>query len=56
MVERTLNWAGHSIETIAAMYETDKAAQEAEEGLINLQYVWSAAEAEGYERSVDDSV
>ena len=25
MADRELNWAGHSIETIAAMYETDAA-------------------------------
>jgi hypothetical protein len=50
---RTLNWAGHSIETIAAWYESDMAALERSQGLIHEDYIWSAWRAEVKEMGLD---
>ena len=46
MKGRPLNWFGWSIETIAAVYESNMAAEEAHKGLVNNDYIWSAWRAE----------
>lgn len=50
-----LNWYGWSTETIAAVYESDMAAKEAEQGLINKDYAWSAFRAEQIEQEMDET-
>ena len=45
-MKRALNWFGWSIETIAAVYETDAAVKEMERGEVDINYVWAAARAE----------
>jgi len=53
---RPLNWYGWSIETIAAVYESDAAAREAQDNPENesLQQYWvSAWQAEGRELELD---
>jgi hypothetical protein len=50
---RQLNWFGWSIETIAAVYETDMAAKEAEQGLVNNEYIWAAWRAEAEQGKLD---
>lgn len=55
MSSRRLNWYGWSIYTIAAVYETDAAAREYEEGLINVDYIWSAWAAEQKELELDNA-
>jgi hypothetical protein len=44
--EYLVNWFGWDLPTIAASYETDMACVENEQGLINREYIWSAARAE----------
>jgi hypothetical protein len=53
MMPRPLNWFGWSIETIAAVYETDMAAKEAEQGIVSWDYFWAAANAELLEGGFD---
>lgn len=43
---RVLNWAGHSLETIAAMYESDAACRELDAGAVDWGYLDAAAKAE----------
>lgn len=50
---RDLNWFGWSADTRAAVYETDAAAREYEQGLVNLDYVWTAWRAESQEDDKD---
>src|SRR5581483_10128561 len=55
MTDRELNWAGYSIQTIAAMYESDAAAREAGHNpspSANAYWV-SAWRAEEHERQLD---
>jgi hypothetical protein len=56
-MQRKLNWFGWSVETIAAVYETDMAAIEVEQGLTNHEYLWAAWRAEREQGQLDaDSV
>jgi hypothetical protein len=41
-----VNWFGWDLPTIAAVYESNKAAKECVEGLVNIKYVNAAAQAE----------
>ncbi|MGS2592261.1 hypothetical protein [Streptomyces hebeiensis] len=50
---RKLNWFGWSIYTIAAVYETDMAAKELKQNLVNEEYLWSAYRAEAQEVEKD---
>lgn len=50
---RDKNWYGWSIETIAAVYESNMAAKEYEQNLVDLEYVWAAARAEEMENRID---
>lgn len=50
---RSLNWYGWSIHTIAAVYETDAAAEESEQGLVSQEYVWAAWSAEDQQARLD---
>jgi hypothetical protein len=43
---RELNWAGHSLETIAAMYESDAAAKELGRGELSWGYLEAAFSVE----------
>lgn len=55
--DRRLNWAGHSIEAIAAMYESDsaaRAAMAAPEDESAQAYWQSAWRAENNERQLDE--
>jgi hypothetical protein len=52
-LSRPLNWFGWSIETIAAVYETDMAAKEAELGLVNNECLWAAWRAEAEQNALD---
>lgn len=58
MVEglRSLSWFGWSIETVAAMYETDSATRECEEGEVDINYVYAATLAEGAEHDKDSEI
>jgi hypothetical protein len=51
--ERKLNWYGWSIYTIAAVYESDAAAHEVEDGLVNMGYLTAACFAEQKELELD---
>lgn len=53
MMTRELNWFGWSIETIAAVYETDAAACEWAAGEVSEEYLWAAWEAERLEGESD---
>jgi hypothetical protein len=46
MDESAVNWFGWDIATIAATYESNMAAKEVEEGLIDNSYMWAAFRAE----------
>ncbi len=48
-----LNWFGWSTETISAVYETDMACREWEQGLVNKAYFQTACDAELYELELD---
>jgi hypothetical protein len=50
---RKLNWFGWSIETIAAVYETDQAVREYQQGLVNSDYWVAAAYAEFKQAELD---
>lgn len=52
-MDRELNWFGWSIDTIAAVYETDQAVRESESGQSGLDYVWAAHRAEEMQHSLD---
>ncbi|MGX9924127.1 hypothetical protein ACWIG4_30235 [Streptomyces sp. NPDC002248] len=49
---RELNWAGHSVETIAAEYETDAALAEVNNDMNN-SYFQAAFRAEFESREID---
>lgn len=54
---RVRNWAGYSIETIAAIYESDAAAREAELAPDNpsAQAYWESAwQAEDHQHGLDE--
>lgn len=53
-MKRELNWYGWSIYTIAAVYESDAAAHEVEQGLVNVDYMVAAFEAEKMELERDE--
>jgi hypothetical protein len=53
MQPRPLNWFGWSIETIAAVYESDAACVEFESGVGSESYIYSAFRAEEAERDLD---
>ena len=53
MQPRPLNWFGWSIETRAAISDSYTAAKEAELGLVNNEYIWSAFRAEQIEQELD---
>lgn len=54
MTSRELNWAGNSIYTVAAIYETDAAAREFEEDLVSWRYMEAAWLAEQSEMLLDE--
>ena len=51
-----LNWFGWSTETIAAVYETNQAAVELAEDLVNEQYLMAAFNAERIEDEKDKEI
>lgn len=53
--ERSLNWYGWSIYTLAAVYESDAAAHEYEKGLVNMGYFSAALKAELQELGLDNA-
>lgn len=54
-MERELNWHGWSIETFAAVYETDSATEELERGEVDQNYWQAACAVEFAEVEIDRS-
>ena len=50
---RELNWFGWSVETIAAVYETDAAYEDFKRGEVDMEYVWAAWRAEADQNELD---
>lgn len=50
---RVPNWYGWSIYTIAAVYESDQAAREAQEGLVSMDYLSACVNAEMKQSDLD---
>lgn len=50
---RPLNWFGYSLETIAAMYETDAAVNESWDRIGSIEYSDAACRAEWLQLDLD---